>query len=134
MTEPQSLDERYGRGRRRRIDKRLGWAIAAVLVLGPGAILFSAWLYSQDIETRDLDFTVVNERETRLLFEVTSTAGSPLACALEAQSESHAQVGWLVREYPASEQRTRRFEETVLTTTPATTVTVRSCWIPDGRA
>lgn len=131
MTDPQSIDDRYGRGRRRRIDRRLGWIIAFVLVTGPGAVLFSAWLYSQDIETRDIDFKVVDERSASLVFEVTSPAGSPLACALEAQSESHAQVGWLIREYPISDQRTRRFTETVLTTTHATTVTVASCWVPE---
>lgn len=132
MTDPRSLDERYGRSRRRRIDRRLGWIIAAVLVIGPGGVLASAWLYSQGIETRDLDYRVIDGRSASLLFEVTSPSDRPLACAIEAQSESHSQVGWLVREYPASDQRTRRFNETVLTTSPATTITVRSCWNPES--
>jgi hypothetical protein len=124
------LDDRYGRGRRRRIDRRLGWGVAgALLVAGLAFLLFGGWQTGSTIEFRDLAYSVVDERTVEVDFEVTAPPGSDVVCALEALSESYSQIGWKVHELPASDQRTRRFTDTLVTTGPATTGIVKSCWI-----
>jgi hypothetical protein len=124
------LDERYGRGRRRRFDRRLGWGAAAVLLLaGLAVLLFSGWQNANTIEFRDLAYSVVDDRTVEIDFEVSAPPGTEVVCALEALSESYAQLGWRVHELPASEQRTRRFSDTLVTTGPATTGVVKSCWV-----
>lgn len=124
------LDERYGRGRGRRIDRRLGWGIAiGLLAAGLAVLLFSGWQAASTIEFRVLAYSVIDDRTVEVDFEVTAPPGSEVVCALEALSESHAQLGWKVHELPVSEQRTRRFTDTLVTTGPATTGIVKSCWI-----
>lgn len=126
----ESIDERYGRGRQRGIDKRVGWILAAVLLLGGLAVLlFGGWQENSRVEFRDLAYSVKSDREVSVSFEVTAPAGAELACTLEALSTSFATVGWKVFELDPSADRTRRFTETLVTTSPATTGIVRSCWI-----
>lgn len=123
------LDERYGRGRKRAIDKRFGWIAAGALVLGGAAFLvFGGWQQTSGVESKVLDYSVVDERTVRLDAQVTVPAGADAICAIEALSESYATVGWKLIELPASDERTRRFTTTVVTTSQATTGTVRECW------
>lgn len=135
-TTPDSIDERYGRGRQRGIDKRVGWILAGVALLsGAAVLLFGGWQQTSQVEFRDLSYSVESDRGVSVSFEVTAPAGAELACTLEALSPSFATVGWKVLELDPSADRTRRFTETLVTTSPATTGIVRSCWIrEDGAA
>ncbi len=123
------LDERYGRGRKRSIDKRFGWIAAGALVLaGVAVLLFGGWQQGSDLEFKDLDYAVVDERTVRVDVQVTGPADATLVCAVEALSESYATVGYKLVELPAGDERTRRFATTIVTTSKATTGTVRECW------
>lgn len=132
-TTQANLEERYGRGRQRGIDRRLGWGLAgAGVALGLVLLLFSGWQGASSVEYRDLHYEVIDARTVRVDFEVTAPSGAPVACALEALSTSFATVGWSVIELPVSDQRTRRFSETLITTYEGTTGTLRSCWIVEN--
>jgi len=124
-----ALDERYGRSRQRGVDKRLGWGLAgAALLLGAAVVLFGGWQTSHTVESKVIHYEVQDPQTVLIEFQVSAPAGTPIACALEALSESYSTVGWKVVELPASEQRTRNLSETLATTYAATTGTVRSCW------
>lgn len=124
------LDERYGRGRRRSFDRRLAWVAGGVLVLaGVAFLLFADWQRGNDLEFRDLDYSVIDERTVMVDVQVTTPASTEAICVIEALSESYATVGWKLVELPASEQRTKRFKTNVVTTSPATTGSVRECWL-----
>ncbi len=126
------LDDRYGRGRQRGIDARLGWTVAGIAVAaGLLFLFFGGWQQGSTVEFRDLAYSVDNDREVTVRYEVTAPPGTPLACTIEALSTSYATVGWKVVELEPAEDRTRRFTEQLITTSPATTGTVRSCWIPE---
>ncbi len=124
------LDERYGRRRRRSFDRRFGWIGGGALVLaGLAFLLFADWQQGNDLEYHDLDYAVVDERTVMVDVQVTTPARTEAICAIEALSESYATVGWKLVEVPASEQRTKRFKTNVVTTSPATTGSVRECWL-----
>ncbi|MDU0326988.1 DUF4307 domain-containing protein [Microbacterium sp. KSW2-21] len=131
MTTQALLDDRYGRTRspRRRI---LGWTIVAVLALS--AIGYLGWTTfassAASVTATDTGFTVENDKSVSATFQITGPAGQPVACALEARDEDHGTVGWRVVEYPASEDHTRAFTETIPTLSLATTGFVNACWVP----
>jgi len=128
MTTQALLDDRYGRTRspRRRI---LGWTIVAVLALS--AIGYLGWTTfassAASVTATDTGFTVENDKSVSATFQITGPTGQPVACALD---EDHGTVGWRVVEYPASEDHTRAFTETIPTLSLATTGFVNACWVP----
>lgn len=125
-----SLEQRYGRSRQRRVDRRVGLALGAVLLaLIGGVLVFGRWWESSDLEFTVVHYEVVDDRTVTLDFDVTAPSGAPVACAIEALSPSFSTVGWRVLELPESAVRTRSFTETILTTYRATTGRVHSCWI-----
>lgn len=127
------LDDRYGTGRKRSIDRRFGWIAAGLLVLGGLVfLLFSGWQSSTDLEFKTLSYSVIDERTVTVDAQVTVPAGSNAVCAFEALSESYSTVGWKLVELPASENRTRSISPMIITTAPATTGTVRECWVRDS--
>lgn len=124
------LDDRYGRRRGR--GRLIGWIALGVIVAAVVGSL--AWTtVSSAIDSVDVDttgFTVEDARTVSLSFQVTVRPGAAVACALEAQDTEHGVVGWRVVEYPASEEHSRAFTETLPTTAEATTGLASSCWIP----
>lgn len=138
MTPPNAdaaLDERYGRGRARRFDRRIGWAVAVLaIVAGLIVLLFSGWLPATNLQFRELSYEVVDDRTVHVSYEVTAPPGSEVVCALEALSSSYAQVGWKLVELPIAEQHTRQFTGTLVTTYPATTGLVKNCWLLEPEA
>ncbi|WP_292831786.1 DUF4307 domain-containing protein [Microbacterium sp.] len=124
------LDDRYGR--RRGPGRRIGWI---VLGLVAAAVVGSlAWTtVTSAIDTVDVNttgFTVHDPHTVSIQFQITVRPGVPVACALEAQDTEHGVVGWRIVEYPASDEHSRAFDETVPTTAEATTGLAASCWIP----
>jgi len=134
VTDPASqalLDERYGRGRKRSFDKRFAWIAGGALVLaGLAFVLFGGWQQGSDLEFKDLHYSVISDSAVEVDVQVTAAADAEIVCAIEALSESHGTVGWKLVTLPSGDERTRRFESTVVTTSPATTGRVRSCWEP----
>ncbi|MCJ1706952.1 DUF4307 domain-containing protein [Microbacterium sp. VKM Ac-2923] len=131
MTTHAQLDDRYGRTRspRRRV---LGWSVVGVLALG--AIGYLGWTTvassAASVTATDTGFTVESDRSVTATFQITAPLDQPVACALEARDEDHGTVGWRVVEYPASEEHSRAFTETIPTLSLATTGFVNACWVP----
>lgn len=123
------LDERYGKGRKRTLDKRLGWVVGgAAMLTGLAFVLFGGWQQGKDLEFKDLHYSVVDDSTVSVDVQVTAPASATVVCALEALSTSHGTVGWKQVTIPPGDERTRRFTATMITTSPATTGRVRDCW------
>lgn len=124
------LDTRYGRTPTRSRRQRL-IAIAA----GVGtALVVLAWVVwaglfspAATLDSRDVGYDVAADDRLVLRFEVSVAAGSTVRCALEAQNEQHAIVGWKVIELPASDTYTRVFEEDIVTSEPAVVGLISEC-------
>ncbi|WJS89766.1 DUF4307 domain-containing protein [Microbacterium testaceum] len=131
MTTQALLDERYGRTRspRRRL---VGWTIVAVLALSAiGYLGYTTFASSAaSVTATDTGFTVINDKSVSSSFQITAPVGKPVACALEARDEDHGTVGWKVVQYPASDDASRAFTETIPTLSLATTGFVNACWVP----
>ncbi|OZD53389.1 transcriptional regulator [Rhodococcus sp. 06-1477-1B] len=131
MTTQDLLDDRYGRTRspRRRI---AGWTIVAVLALGATGYLGWTTFASSaaSVTATDTGFTVTGDKSVTASFQITAPVGKPVACALEARDEDHGTVGWRVVQYPASDDASRAFTETIPTLSLATTGFVNACWVP----
>lgn len=126
----QSLEDRYGTGRKRRFDRGFAWSAVGVLVLaGVGFLLFSGWQTTNQVSAQDIGYTKTGELTLDMKFEVTAPAQTPVACAVEALNTSKATVGWTVVELPVTDQRTYVVTTPLHTTTPATAVTAKECWI-----
>ncbi len=131
MTTQALLDERYGRTRspRRRL---VGWTIVAVLALSAiGYIGYTTFASSGGLGDGDRDTGFSPSSTTnpsRAAFQITAPVGKPVACALEARDEDHGTVGWRVVQYPASDDASRAFTETIPTLSLATTGFVNACW------
>lgn len=123
------LDERYGRKRQKGLDRRLGWAIGGVAVIITAIVLLTSFWHTEPLQFDDVHYEVVDERTATLDFTVTAPPNARVACAIESLSPSYATVGWKVVELPQSEQRSRMFHETLVTTQPPTTATLHSCWL-----
>ncbi|WP_295823410.1 DUF4307 domain-containing protein [uncultured Microbacterium sp.] len=131
MTTQALLDDRYGRTRspRRRI---VAWSIVAVLALGAiGYLGYTTFASSAaSVTATDTGFTVTDDASVTASFQITAPVGKPVACALEARDEDHGTVGWRVVQYPASDDASRAFSETIPTLSLATTGFVNACWVP----
>ncbi|WP_336993044.1 DUF4307 domain-containing protein [Leucobacter sp. VD1] len=126
----QSLEDRYGTGRRRSIDRRFAWIAAALLVLaGIGFLLFSGWQSTNRVSWQDIGFTRDSDFALDVKFEVTAPPSTPVACAVEALNTSKATVGWKVVELPVTAEPTHTIVTRLITTNPATAASVRDCWV-----
>lgn len=133
VADAPDLDARYGRTRgSRRRALVLAWSAGIGIVL-----VFAAWLVwggaltgaSASFEARDLGFRIVDDREVIVDWEFTVEPGTEAACAVHALNATYAIVGWEVVELPASDTRTRRFSEPLLTTEAAVTGLIYRCWL-----
>ncbi|MFT4307157.1 MAG: DUF4307 domain-containing protein [Microbacterium sp.] len=129
QTAQHKLDERYGRTAHSR---RFWTAVTVVgvtaMVIAIGWIAISGTEGSADATTTG--YTIDDAHSVTVTFQVTVAAGSALACAVEAQDDDHAVVGWRIVQYPAAAAQTQSFTQTVPTVAAATTGLVDSCWVP----
>lgn len=127
MTTAQELDERYGRGRRRRLPWIVGSAIAVLAVVALGWSTVSQSMSSVDAD--DLGYEVVDPHSVDVRFQVTIPEGTDVVCAIEALDEEFGVVGWKIVEIPAADRPSQTLSETVPTVSEATTGLVNSCWV-----
>jgi hypothetical protein len=124
LTQPTTLDQRYGRtpgaGRRTRL-VAVGTAIAF-------ALAFAAWLIwgglggaPAQFQNRDIAHTVLDDRSVEVRWSFSVDPGTPARCAVQALDQAFGIVGWKVVDLPPSQTYTREFTETVLTTERAVT-------------
>lgn len=126
----QSLEDRYNTGRKRSFDRRFAWGAAGALVLaGIGFLFFSGWQTTNQVSAQDIGFTRTGDLSVIMKFEVTGPEQTPVACAVEALNTAKGTAGWTVVEIPVSDQRTHVVSAPINTTTPATAVTAKECWV-----
>ena len=129
--EPE-LDARYGRSTRsRRREKRVFWVLGGII-----AVVFGAWVVlvafdgtGATLETTDVAHEIIDEHSVRVSFGLNVAPGTDTACAVQALNSTHAIVGWKIIDIPASDDRTRRFTETVRTSEPPVTGLIYRCWL-----
>lgn len=126
----ETLDDRYGTGRRRRFDRRFAWGAGIALVLaGVAFLLLSGWQQGNLVRVQDIGFEKRGELAADVKFTVSGPPGARMACAVEALSTSKATVGWNVIEIPVSASGDHTVTTRLLTTGPLTAASARECWI-----
>ena len=97
VTTPAQLDERYGRGPRRRLPMIVGGAIAvaAIAVFGWWTVQGSA----DAVDVTDRGFDLTDAHTVTVSFQISAPADRPVHCILEAQDEEFGIVGFKVIEY-----------------------------------
>lgn len=127
------LASRYGATPQSRTRQRM---LAYTGAAGVTAVLL-AWLAwaglaqpTAQFETRDLGYELVSDREVVVKFELSAPPGTELACAVQALNASYGIVGWQVLGIPASDERTRVFNQPVRTSEQAVTGLLYECWVP----
>jgi len=71
----------------------------------------------------------VGDRAIEVRYEVTMDAGDTAPCALQALNSDFGIVGWKVVDVPASDQGTRQFQQTLVTSEEAVTGLIYRCWL-----
>ena len=125
-----NLDSRYGRTPARRLTQRILLIVGSAL----GAMLVVAWAAwtgllaaGPNLDQETIAYEVVSDEMVTVQFSISVDPGHEVICALAAQSERHAVVGWRVLTIPASQDYLRSFEEALVTTEPAVVGLIREC-------
>lgn len=124
--------ERYGRTPSARRTGRilaLAFGAAVVLVIGSWVVWAGLDGTGSTVNTQDKAHTVVNDHRVDVTFVVGRDPGRTVSCAVEAQNDGHAVVGWKIVDVPASNRRDEQITTTVLTTEAAVTGLIDSCWL-----
>jgi len=125
-TAPQTLDERYGRGR------SPGWlpyilvgALAAVLLAW---LVWAAWQHATpDVRGELRGYEVVSDHEISVKIDVVRSGGAAVACTVRALAEDHSVVGEDVVTLAAGEAGSLGIEASIETDRRATAATVTDC-------
>ena len=127
------LDDRYGRSpgtRRRRTVTAITVAIAFVLV-------FAAWVVfaafdgdGSKLESTDVGYTVLDDRSVEVQYTVSVQPGTEVSCAVQAQNQKFAIVGWKVVHLPAADQHSTTYTTSLATSERAVTGLIYECWLP----
>jgi hypothetical protein len=129
MQERTSLDERYGRRPPRR--RLVGIVVTAgVLVVAAVVWLFWAQPWTEADFWKSTGYEVVNDQAIDITWNVTLSEGQTAQCALAAQDDLHAIVGWKVVNVVGVADPTQQLTETVRTTAPADVGLAYRCWLP----
>jgi hypothetical protein len=125
------LDARYGRTRRSSTGRR---AILLTAALAFTAVLV-AWLVfatmdtsRSNIQTRNIGYSVQDDHNIDITFELSVPTGDATYCAVQALSEQFGVVGWKIIEVPPGDRFTRQFTEPLRTLDSAVTGLIYRCW------
>ncbi|WP_181408369.1 DUF4307 domain-containing protein [Schumannella sp. 10F1B-5-1] len=125
------LESRYGRGPRSR-RRNLIILVSGIVALSALAIVWVVWTGilgpSSAVEATDLGHDVTT-REATVRWQLSAPANAEVHCAVEAQNDNHAIVGWKIIPVPASDQQVRTFSTTIRTSEPAVTGLINRCWL-----
>lgn len=132
------LDARYGRRPRgagaEARGSRSRWIalVAGALTLGVVGFWILSTMFGgvadQSIRADVLRFSPQEDGSISFDFRLTAPTGRALACALEAQDDHQAVIGWDVIDVPAAEEPTRTLAASLRTVGEPTTVLVKECW------
>ena len=129
-----TLDQRYGKKPARPRPSRRGLTVLAVLVLAL-ASAFVAWIAAHRGTAptyQEKSVQVRSALRTSLDFDLTKRPGDDVRCAVQAVNDQRAVVGWKEIQVGRDAAATSRQHVDLLTTGPAETATVESCWVVDG--
>jgi len=127
------LAERYGQTPgAKRVNKSIGIISAVVF-----SAILGLWLWwggvletPAQLNTRELGYVVLSEKDIAVKFEVTTPPGTTVGCAVQALNSTFGIVGWKIITIPPSESWTRTFQESLRTSEPAVTGLLYECWVP----
>jgi hypothetical protein len=124
---------RYGRTpevqKRQKVVGIMG-AIGVAVVLVTWIVWAGPMRASSQFQARDLGFSIADERNIVVQFEITVTPNTRMQCAVQALSADYGIVGWRVVDIPPSSQRTRVFEQPLRTSDMPVTGLLYRCWVP----
>ena len=114
------------------LSARTVWIIASVSVIA----FFSwvTWVFSTD-PTTGIEWVAFESTSTEtsamVKFQITAPPGTPITCALRTVDASMGTNGWTVKSYPASDQFTTQYSETVTAVSEISGIEVYRCWRDD---
>ena len=126
--EQAALDARYGRRPARRRYLAVG-VTAGLLVVAATVWLFWAQPWTQEQFWKSTGYRVVDDRAIEVTWNVTLGDGQTARCALAAQDDLHAIVGWKVVDVVGVPEPTQQLTQTVRTTSLADTGLAYRCWL-----
>lgn len=126
------LDARYGRTPQRRRRERILFIVVGALFV----VVFTAWVVwaafdngQGSIDARDIAHSVIDDGSVSITWQVSVQEGTAISCALQAQNEAHAIVGWKIVHLAPSENFSNRYQEVVRTSQQAVTGLIYRCWL-----
>ena len=127
-----ALDARYGRTPQRRRRDRIILVVAGIIF----AVVLIAWVVwagldsdRGDINAQDVAHSIIDNSSVSVTWQLSVKEGTAVSCALQAQNEAHAIVGWKIVHIPASIDFNNRYKEVVRTSQQAVTGLIYQCWL-----
>lgn len=127
-----ALDARYGRTPQRRRRDRIFLIVGGVFI----AAVFTAWVVwagfdngQGNIDAQDIAHSIIDDSNVSVTWQLSVKEGTPVSCAIQAQNESHAIVGWKIVEIPAATNFNNRYQEVLRTSQRAVTGLIYRCWL-----
>ncbi|WP_227497201.1 DUF4307 domain-containing protein [Planctomonas psychrotolerans] len=127
----ENLDARYGRTARTGARQRailITAGITFAVVLGAWLIFATLDTSRSNIQTRNIGYTLHDEHNVDVTYELSVPVGTATYCAVQALSEQFGVVGWKIVEVPPGDAFTRQFTEPLRTLDTAVTGLIYSCW------
>ncbi len=127
-----ALDARYGRTPQRRLRERIIFIVVGAMFV----VVFTAWVVwaafdngQGNIDAQDTAHSIIDDSSVSITWQVSVKEGTAVSCALQAQNESHAIVGWRIVDLPPSTSFSNRYQEVVRTSQQAVTGLIYRCWL-----
>lgn len=127
-----ALDARYGRTPHAKRRERILFVVGGALVV----LVFAAWVIwagldngQGSLDSQDIAHSVVSDETVSITWQVSVGTGTAVSCALEAQNDVHAIVGWKIIDLPASSTFTTQYTEVIRTSQRAVTGLIYRCWL-----
>jgi Domain of unknown function (DUF4307) len=127
-----ALDARYGRTPNKKRRDRVILVAAAVVFV----VIFTAWVVwagfdngQGNLDSQDIGHRLVDDSTVSIVWQVSVPAGTAVTCALQAQNEAHAIVGWKIVSLDPSTTFTTQYTETIRTSQQAVTGLIYRCWL-----